>query len=238
MGKNLMQQTRGRGVGFRYRVPSFRYMGVAKMRNPTQTSISGTIMELKHCPGHSAPLARITFDDGKECLVQAPEGCRVGDKMFSGIGAPVENGNMLTLKEIPEGTLIYNVESVPGDGGKFCRTSGTAAKLLSKFENNALVELPSKKQRQFSLDCRATIGIIAGAGRTEKPFLKAGKVYHAKRARNKKYPSISGAAQNAVDHPFGNKRTSRKAKQRPAPKFACAGRKVGKLHPRRTGRKS
>jgi len=237
MGKNLIQQTRGRGIGFRYRVPSFRYIGVVKMRNPTATIVAGTIKELTHCPGHSAPIARIVFDDGKECIVQAPEGCRVGDRIASGAGAPVENGNMLALRDIPEGTQIYNIELMPGDGGKFCRTSGGTAKLVSKFENNALIELPSKKQRQFCLDCRAIIGIIAGSGRTEKPFLKAGKVYHAKRARNKRYPMISGAAQNAVDHPFGNKRTSRKAKQRPAPKFACAGRKVGKLHPRRTGRK-
>ncbi|MEM4368767.1 MAG: 50S ribosomal protein L2, partial [Candidatus Woesearchaeota archaeon] len=112
-----------------------------------------------------------------------------------------------------------------------------AAKIVAKYDRKALVELPSKKQRLFDLACRAMIGIPAGGGRVEKPFLKAGNRHFAARRRNKRYPMISGAAQNAVDHPFGNKRTARKAKQRPAPRYAPPGRKVGKLHPRRTGRK-
>lgn len=235
MGKTLIQQARGKG-GPSYRAPSFRY--ITRARLPSQEkSFTGTVIDFVKSAAHTAPMAEIELTDGTTFLMIAPEGIKIGDSISTGTQASPQPGNTLTLKDIPEGTTIYNIESTPGDGGKFCRSSGVAAKLTAKTDQYAIILLPSKKERQFSLNCRAHIGIIAGGGRTEKPFLKAGTRHFAKRLRNKRYPMITGAAQNAVDHPFGNKRTSRKAKQRPAPRFAPAGRKVGKLHPRRTGRK-
>lgn len=237
MGKSLIQQARGKG-GPVYRARSFRYLTSAK--HPAINKIlTGTVTDFVKCPGHSAPLAEISYNDGTSAYILAPEGIKIGDTITNTPQASTTTpGNILTLNDIPEGTTIYNIESQPGDGGKFCRTSGTQARLVNKTESYAIVILPSRRERKFHLQCRASIGTIAGGSRTEKPFLKAGAVHHAKRARNKRYPMISGAAQNAVDHPFGNKRTSRKAKQRPIPRFAPAGRKVGKLHPRRTGRKN
>jgi len=235
MGKTLIQQARGKG-GPSYRAPSFRYL--TKAHHPTiGKTLNGTVTDFIKSPAHTAPIAEVTFNDGSTCLIIAPEGIKTGDNINTGNGAPTQPGNSLTLKNIPEGTAIYNIESMPGDGGKFCRTSGTTAKVITKTDTHAVVLLPSRKERTFNINCRAHIGIVAGGGRTEKPFLKAGAKHYAKRLKNKRYPMVSGAAQNAVDHPFGNKRTSRKAKQRPAPRYACAGRKVGKLHPRRTGRK-
>ncbi len=233
MGKSLIQQARGKG-GPSYRAPSFNYKGDA--RHPAGV-LSGTITDFVKCPGHSAPLAEVSYDDGSLALVLAPEGVRVGDRMECSQQAQIASGNILPLANIPEGTSVYNIEGVPGDGGRFCRAGGTSARLVSKTEKHAVIVLPSRKEKKFLLSCRAAVGVIAGGNRKEKPFLRAGAKHHAKRARNKRYPMVSGAAQNAVDHPFGNKRTSRKAKQRPAPRFAPAGRKVGKLHPRRTGRK-
>ncbi len=186
------------------------------------------------CAGHSAPLAEVQFEK-ETALMQAPEGVRIGDKIDVG-GAPT-TGNVLLLNDIPEGTSIYNIEAAPGDGGKFCRASGAGARLISKTPTGAVVLLPSKREKIFPLHCRAAIGIPAGSGRKEKPFLKAGTKHYYKKAKNKRYPNPSGSAQNAVDHPFGNKRTSRKAKQKPVGHNAPAGRKVGKLWPRRTGRK-
>lgn len=235
MGKNLIQQARGKGSP-RYRSPGWRFAGSPK--HPSLAAAKeGRVVDLVNCPGHSAPLAEIEYPDGSSALVLAPEGIRVGQRIASGADAPLEAGSVLPLREIPEGTLIYNLESKAGDGGKFCRAGGTAARVVSKTEREAVVLLPSKKERTFNLDCRAAIGIIAGGGRTEKPILKAGAAAHAARARNKRYPIIGAAAQNAVDHPYGNKRTSRKAKQRPTSRFAPPGRKVGKLWPKRTGKK-
>ncbi len=235
MGKTLIQQARGKG-GPGYRALSFRYKGVAKLPSISEQR-QGVITDIVKCPGHLAPLAEISYTDGTTCLMQAPEGVFVGQQIIHGTGASIESGNALSLQEIPEGTLIYNIEGVPGDGGKYCRTSGTAARLIAKTLTTATVILPSRKERQFPIACRAIIGTVAGGGRKEKPFLKAGIKHFFKRSRNKRWPNPSAAAQNAVDHPFGNKRTSRKAKQRPVGHNAPPGRKVGKLWPRRTGRK-
>ena len=235
MGKTLIQQARGKG-GPSYRSPKFRYFTQARML-PPQEETSGKVIDIVKSPAHFAPLAEIELADGSTCYFIAPEGIKTGDTITMGGNAPLNPGNAITLKNIPEGTNVYNIERTPGDGGTFCRTSGTTAKLVAKTETHATLILPSKKEKTLNLNCRALIGTVAGGGRTEKPILKAGSRHYAKRLKNKRYPMISGAAQNAVDHPFGNKRTSRKAKQRPIPRFAPAGRKVGKLHPRRTGRK-
>ena len=97
--------------------------------------------------------------------------------------------------------------------------------------------MPSKKEKEFNANCRATIGVVAGGGRLEKPFLKAGKKWHAKRARGKLYPVTSAVAMNAVEHPFGSGRGRHMGKPNVAPRHAPPGRKVGLVRPRRTGRK-
>lgn len=236
MGKNLIQQARGKG-GPSYRARSFAYAGVAKLRNISNGCVSGKITDIIKSPGHAAPLIKISFEDGISCLMQAPEFVKIGDVLQAGPGAEISAGNVMPLKDIPEGTLVFNIESQPGDGGKFCRTSGCAARVLSKIHDKVNVLLPSKRQKAFNLNCRACIGIPAGGGRKEKPLLKAGFVHHAKRSKNKRYPMISAAAQNAVDHPFGNTRSARKAKNKSSGKFAPPGRKVGKLWPKRSGMK-
>jgi large subunit ribosomal protein L2 len=236
MGKNLIQQARGKG-GPNYRAKSFAYAGEARLVKLMPQLQTGTITDFIKCPGHLAPLAEVNFN-GQKVLVQAAEGMSVGQIVTAGPGAELKNGNTLALKDIPEGTGVFNLESRPGDGGKFCRTSGVCARIITKSDAHVVVQLPSKKERLFHPECRAIIGVIAGAGRTEKPFLKAGKMHHHRRNRNKRWPNPSGAAQNAVDHPFGNKRTSRKGKNKVQSRHAPPGRKVGKISARRTGRKS
>ena len=237
MGKNIIQQARGKGSPT-YKSPSFKFKTDAKLKRLKPELIEGTIIDFVKCPGHSAPMAEVEYADGEICLIPAPEGVKVGNKVSAGPGAELAPGCTLHLRDIPEGTDIYNIESQPGDGGKFCRTSGVSARVLSKTETEATVMLPSKKTKKFHLSCRASVGIIAGGGRPEKPFLKAGVVYHKKRARNKLYPRTSACKMNAVDHPFGNKRSSRKAKQKVMSKFAPPGRKVGKFASKRTGKRN
>ena len=235
MGKNLIQQARGKG-SMRYRSLGFRYKGASRHKSLQPETIPGRIIDFVDCPGHSAPLAQIEFDDGELSLIIAPEGMKVGDIINVGGSAPVQKGNTLPLSQIPEGTFIHNIESTPGDGGKFVRSSGVFAKVYSQAQDGVVVMLPSKKTKKFGLHCRATIGVVAGGGRRERPFVKAGNKYHAMKARNKLYPIVSGSAQNAVDHPMGNSRSSRKSKGKPAPKNAPPGRNVGMIRPRHTGR--
>ncbi|MCH8003485.1 MAG: 50S ribosomal protein L2 [Nanoarchaeota archaeon] len=235
MGKNLIQQARGKGSP-RYRAPSFRYKGTSKYANHGGT-LFGRIVDLIHSQGHSAPLAQIEYENGIEILMQAPEGIRVGDKVEMGKGVVIKNGNVTILRNIPEGIAIYNIESFPGDGGKFVRSSGGFAKIITKMEDGIVVEMPSAKRRTFLPDCRATIGVIAGSGRKDKPFLKAGKRYYAMRAKNKLWPQVSGTSMNSVDHPFGGSSSSVKGGPTQASRNAPPGRKVGKLAPKRTGKK-
>ncbi|MBU2561287.1 MAG: 50S ribosomal protein L2 [Nanoarchaeota archaeon] len=236
MGKNLIQQARGKG-GPTYRAPSFRYKGAAKHNRLTAETVQGEVLDLIHCQGHSAPLAQVHYNSGETCLVLAPEGMKVGQTVQSGPETEVMPGNTAQLMNIPEGTVVFNIEAIPGDGGKFVRASGTFAKVIGRFKDSVIVQLPSKKRKSFNPRCRASIGVVAGGGRTEKPFLRAGTKYFKMKAKNKLWPKISGSAQNAVDHPFGNKRTSRKSKARPISRNAPPGRKVGMIAARRTGRR-
>jgi len=232
MGKNLIQQRRGKGSG-RFRARSFAYAGEALVKNKK----AYTVLDLIHSTGHSAPLARVKYEDDTTGLIIPSEGVFVGKTYHIGEEAPITYGSVLPLKAIPEGTPIFNIEAEPGDGGKFVRSSGASAKLVTKTPTGVLVKLPSKKTKTFHPNCKATIGIVAGGGRTDKPFLKAGKKHHAMKARNKYYPIVSGSAMNAVAHPFGNKRSLRKSKAKPVSRNAPPGRKVGSIAARRTGRK-
>ena len=234
MGKNIISQRRGRGT-MRYRAPSFNYLGAAKHRQTDNQLHIGTVTDILHCPGHYAPLSKVIFQDRKEALSITAEGMKVGDQVISGKNAPIQVGNTVALVNIPEGTLIYNIESQPGDGGKFVRTSGTSAKILAKTEKSVKVLMPSRKEKDFNPDCRAQIGIVAGTGRTEKPFAKAGARAFARGARNKMHPIVSGVSMNAVDHPYGGKSSAHKGRPTVSPRYAPAGRKVGKIRARRTG---
>ena len=143
MGKNLIQQARGKG-GPRYRAPSFRYKGESRYIKNEGITLTGKIIDLVRCQGHSAPLAQIEYENGGVVLVQAPEGIRVGDKVKIGDNIDVRTGNIMPLKSIPEGIAIYNIEAFPGDGGKFVRASGGFAKIITKSGLTKYVENYSK----------------------------------------------------------------------------------------------
>ena len=141
MGKRLIQQRRGRGT-LTYRSPGHRFKGAAKL--PTN---QGEVVELVNCPGHSAPLAYVQGEDKKVDLVIAPQGIKKGDQIKVGSKSEIKTGNVLHLKNIPEGTSVYNIESQPGDGGKFVRASGTFAKVVAKTASKIIIKLPSRKEK-------------------------------------------------------------------------------------------
>ncbi|MBN2454617.1 50S ribosomal protein L2 [Candidatus Woesearchaeota archaeon] len=236
MGKNLTSQKRGKGSS-RYRAPSFRYPGKVKHRSYDKDLAVGKVKDIIHSPAHYAPLAVVAFEDKKQTLMISPEGLKVGEKVEIGEKAKVDAGNILPLNRIPDGTAVYNIEGAPGDGGKFVRSSGGFARVTGKTQKGVSILLPSKKQRLFNPMCRAAIGIVAGSGRKEKPLLKAGKAHHKKKARNKLYPITSSTSMNAVDHPFGGSRSSKKGIPTASGKHAPPGAKVGSISPRRSGKR-
>jgi large subunit ribosomal protein L2 len=232
MGKRIISQRRGRGTNT-YKSPSFRFKGAVK--HPSMET-SGRVIDLVHCSGHSVPLMDVSYLNGQRLLAPAPEGIKVGDEVLCGNGATKE-GSILSLTDIPEGTLIHNIELKPGDGGKLVRASGTFAKVVSKSEKGVRVKLPSKKEKLFLPNCRAAIGVLSGGGRRDKPFLKAGVKFMKMRAKNKLYPKVQGISMNAVDHPFGGCHSTHKGRPTLSSRGAPPGRKVGKIAPRRTGRR-
>jgi large subunit ribosomal protein L2 len=235
MGKNIISQRRGRGTST-YRSPGHRFKAAVRHMKQTNLEIRGKVTDIFDCPGHTAPLATVKYDNGETNIIQAPEGLRV-EQEVSINSDKIEVGSCLPLRMIPEGTLIYNIENQPGDGGKFVRSGGTTARVLLKREDKVLVMLPSKKEKAFHPECRANVGVIAGGGRLEKPLVKAGANYHKMHAINKLYPHVSGTSMNAVDHPYGTSRSSKKGRPTIARRNAPPGAKVGKIRPRRTGRR-
>jgi len=239
MGKRLIVQRRGRG-GSVFISPSWKKIGRVAYRpyDPEEFQkrvIVGKVVELLHDPGRGVPVARVKFEDGVEMLMIAPEGLAVGQKVYYGAKAPPSLGYILPLGSIPEGTHVCNVELRPGDGGKIARASGTYAIVLSHLGNRTLVQLPSKKIKEIDSNARATIGIVAGGGRIEKPLLKAGKAYHMSRSKAWKYPTVRGKAMSPYAHPAGG--GSHPKGLTPASRTAPPGQKVGHIAPRRTGRR-
>jgi len=238
MGKSLIQQRRGKGTTT-FRAPSHRYRGKVRyvpLNLTKEKTLVGKVVEILHDPGRTAPVARVKFEDGTEKLIIAPEGLLVGDEVAIGPNAPVRIGNTLPLAMIPEGSYVYDIEGVPGDGGKYVRAGGSYALIVSREKDKVIVQLPSGELKSFKPTCRATIGVVAGGGRLEKPIVKAGKAYYIMKARNRFWPKPRGVKMNAVNHPYGGKehhigRPSTVSRRAPS------GRKVGHIAARRTGRR-
>ncbi|MBW3021018.1 50S ribosomal protein L2 [Candidatus Woesearchaeota archaeon] len=232
MGKRLIQQRRGKGSI--YKALKHNSKGSAKHAKVNQEE-AGVVADIVTNKLHSAPLLVVKYSDGERLMI-APEGVRIGDLVESN-SEEIKPGNTLSLNDIPEGTLIYNIENSFGDGGKFVRASGNFAKVLQKTTSGITVVLPSKATKVFKGNCRATVGVVAGGGRTEKPLMKAGNKYKLMKAKHKLYPRVCGISMNSVDHPFGGKCNHIKGRPTQCSRHAPKGRKVGKIAPKRTGMK-
>ncbi len=236
MGKKLKQQRRGKGSNA-YRKPPNTFKADVTF-GPTEKAekVYGEVMEFIDDPGHSAPLMRIRYDDKSEAILLAPEGIKVGDKIQKGTNAEVGLGNILSLKNIPDGLFVYNVEATPGDGGKYAKAAGSYATVVSHSDSYITVLMPSKMAVDLNPECRAEIGVVAGGGMEMKPILKAGKNYYIKHAINALWPRNRGVKMNPVDHPFGGKQHHKGAPSTVS-RNAPPGAKVGHIAARRTGRK-
>lgn len=231
MGKRIIQQRRGKGsLTYQVRTGAYKF----KIGYPTKLIGEGKVLRLINSKGHTTPLAKIKYSEGT-FYIPAFNGMVEGQTIKFEQGE-IKDGNILRLKNLPIKTKIYNIESRPGDGGKFIRTSGNYAEVSRISDKEVFVMLPSKKERKFNAACRAIVGVIAGAGRLEKPILKAGKMHYIKKSKNRLWPRTSAIKMNAIDHPFGSGRGKR-IKSKIAKRNAPAGARVGLIRPRRTGKK-
>jgi large subunit ribosomal protein L2 len=182
--------TRHRGGGVRryYRILNFKLA-------PGTTA---TIEQIEYDPNRSARIARIKDQSGQYHYVLAAKGMRVGSKIISDVEAPVERGNRLPLKSIPNGTVIHAIELQPGRGAQLVRTAGASARLVAKEDDYAQVRLPSGEVRMINIECTASIGVIGNEQHQNVQIGKAGRKRHMGFR-----PSVRGVVMNAADHPHG-----------------------------------
>jgi large subunit ribosomal protein L2 len=237
MGKRTLQRRRGKG-GIQWRGP--KKGKIMPARYPLyrgEESVRGIVTEIVHERGRSAPLSRVEFENFPHTYVPAVQGLSVGSTIQMGPSAPIVTGNILPLSKIPEGTTVCNIEKTFGDGGRLVRASGGSAILFSQTPGRSIIKMPSGKGLSAPNWCRAMVGVIAGGGRPEKPFLRAGRKFWKCKAKVQPYPRMRGIAMAAVYHPFGGGRHQHPGKSTSTSRNAPPGRKVGHIAPRKTGRK-
>ena len=232
MGKRPRVRRIGKGAPT-YRAPSHKYKADVKHAKAGSEIV---VREVIHDPGHHSPLIEGVDKSGASHVYIAPENIGVGD-VISWNSKVVQYGNTLRLKDIPDSSPIFNIEAKPEDGGKFVRSGGTSATVVTHDEKKVIVKLPSGKMKSFHPNCSATIGVVAGGGRLEKPKLKAGANYHKYKSKAHKWPRVSATAMNAVDHPFGSGRKQSTGRPTTVSRNAPPGQKVGLIAAKRTGRK-
>ncbi len=237
MGKRLISQNRGKGTPT-YRAPSHRYMADIKhIRFDENETVKGTVIKIVHDPARGAPVALVKLDNGEERYILVQEGVHEDQEIACGISASIEPGNTLPLAEIPEGVPICNVESIPGHGGQFARASGVCAILIAHDARATVVQLPSGEMKWLNPKCKATIGVVAGGGRLDKPLVKAGNAFYKFQSKAKKWPIVRGVAMNAIDHPFGGGGRQHPGRPKTVSRNTSPGRKVGSIAARRTGKR-
>ena len=237
MGKvRLVVQRRGKGSPT-FRTPTHRALGKVRLPQFEETLVKGKVLDIKKDSIHYAPLMIVEWENGELSLLPAPLGISVGDTIYYGPDAPNVIGSIKPLDAIPEGSRIYMLENNPGDGGKLVRASGAAARLISHIGDKVVVELPSRKKIILPGHHRAVIGVIAGGGRTEKPFVKASNKEKYMRAHSKlaRWPRVKGVAMNAVDHPLGGKHRKKGKPTTISTERKPPGARFGHMNARRTG---
>jgi large subunit ribosomal protein L8e len=245
MGRVIRAQRKGAGSVFKS-INKHR-KGAAKLRAVDYAErhgyIKGVVKDIVHDPGRGAPLAIIHFRDpykyktNKELMVAA-EGMHLGQFVYCGKKAQLTIGNVLPVGNMPEGTIVCNLEEKCGDRGKVARASGNYATIIAHNPDTkkTRVKMPSGCKRNIPSANRAMIGIVAGGGRIDKPLLKAGNSYHKYKAKRNCWPKVRGVAMNPVEHPHGGGNHQHIGKASTVKRGTSAGRKVGLIAARRTGR--
>ena len=240
MGKRIRVQRRGRG-GQNWRASTHKRVAPAKYpaiapKESFEAELVGVVVDLLHDPGRGSPLSQVEFEDGTVMYSITPEGVFMGQEITYGGKATAEIGNILPLGKMPEGILVCDLELRPGDGGKMARSSGAYATVVGHTPQGTMIKLPSGRTRYINDHCLATVGVISASGRIDKPFLKAGSMFHWMKAKGHKYPRVSGRKMVPACHPFGSsKRSSRRCTT--TSHGAPPGQKVGLIAARGPGQK-
>ncbi len=195
--------TRHQGGGHKrlYRIVDFKR---------DKVGISAKVVAIEYDPYRTARLALLQYIDGEKRYIICPLGVKVGEVLVSGPQADIRTGNALPLTNIPEGTLVHNLEMIPGAGAKLVRSAGAWAQLLAKENGFANLKMPSGETRLIPLGCMATIGQVGNIEHENATIGNAGRARHLGIR-----PTVRGTAMNAVDHPHGGGRGKSKGNNQP-----------------------
>ena len=185
----ITAKRRGGGHRKQYRVIDFKRR---------KDGIPAKVVGVEYDPNRSARIALLSYSDGEKRYIIAPAKLNVGDVLMSGENAEIRIGNCLLLKDIPEGTLIHNVEMRPGKGAQIARSAGSGVQLMAKEGDYVTLKLKSGEVRLIHRNCRATIGTVGNADHENISIGKAGRVRWMGIR-----PRVRAVAMNPVDHPMG-----------------------------------
>lgn len=185
----ITMRHRGGGARTLYRIIDFKR---------DKVGVPGKVAAIEYDPNRSARIALIHYLDGEKRYILAPSGLKVGESILAGPEADIKPGNALKLRNIPDGTVIHNIELEPGRGGVIVRSAGTSAQLMAKEGKYAFVRMPSSELRLVLLECTATIGQVGNEEHENVVYGKAGRT-RWKGVR----PHVRGMVMNPVDHPMG-----------------------------------
>ena len=180
---------RGGGAKRKYRIIDFK-------RN--KDNVVGIVASIEYDPNRTSNIALINYADGEKRYIIAPKGLKVGDRIESGVSTDIKIGNSLELGNIPEGTLVHNVELKAGKGGQMARTAGSSIQILGREGKYTLLRLTSGEVRKVLSTCRATIGEVGNADHELVSIGKAGRKRHMGIR-----PTVRGSVMNPNDHPHG-----------------------------------
>lgn len=161
-------------------------------------NIPGKVASVEYDPNRSAHIALVHYVDGEKRYILSPKGMKRGDEVLSGDKSPFNPGCAMSLKAMPLGSVVHNVEMRPGYGGKLVRSAGLSAQLVARSGGYATLKLPSGEFRLINEECRATFGVLSNEEHDLRVEGKAGR----KRWKGIR-PTVRGTAMNPVDHPHG-----------------------------------
>ena len=179
----------GGGAKRKYRIIDFKR---------DKDGVIGTVATIEYDPNRSANIALINYADGEKRYIIAPKDLKVGMKIESGEKADIKVGNCLPLSEIPEGTLVHNIEMKPGKGAQMARSAGASVQILGREDKYTLLRLTSGEVRKVLSVCRATVGEVGNADYELVNYGKAGRKRHMGIR-----PTVRGSVMNPIDHPHG-----------------------------------
>ena len=185
----VTSKRRGGGHRKKYRVIDFKR---------GKDGIKAKVVGIEYDPNRSARIALLVYADGEKRYIIAPANLNVGDVLMSGESAEIKNGNCLPLSNIPEGTLVHNIEMRPGKGAQIARSAGNGVQLMAKEGEYVTLKLKSGEVRLIHKNCRATIGVVGNSDHENVSIGKAGR----KRWMGRR-PRVRAVAMNPVDHPMG-----------------------------------